>query len=804
MIVHKFGGSSLADAKGFKNVAKIIEANTKPYITVVSAMYGVTNQLQLSIHQAQDSNQDYIKTLESLKIKHYSLLEDLQLSELKSVVDEQLDKVSVALQGVYVTKACPEVTSDFIMGSGEILSAQILANYLKTQFLDTRELIFVDENKVLDPVNSKQALDKFKVQNYIATGYIATSSYDMTMTTLGRNGSDYSAALVAQLFNASELIIWTDIDGVYNADPRMVPQAEVVPEMSYSEAMELAYFGAKVIHPKTMGPAIHAGIPLRIKDSFNPEKPGTLISNTVSESKTIVKGFTLVPEISLLNLEGSGLIGVPGISEKLFSCLTRERISVMAISQASSEHSICIAVQSAQAQKAQKAIEKAFHYELTHQLVQNIELVSDCCLLAAVGDRMAQTVGVASRLFSALAKVGVNIKAIAQGSSERNITLVVKKEQAEKAIKAAHAAFNLSDQTLSVGLIGPGLIGKQLLTQLCEQLDTLKQKYNLDVRVRGILSSNKMLLNEEGLNLSKWSDLWGSEAKPSNIEEFSKFIKSDYYPHHVIIDCTASDAISEYYPQWIEQRLHIITPNKKAGSSEISHYNKIQQNLKESLTQYLYETTVGAGLPIIKTLRDLIQTGDEVYKIEGVFSGTLSYIFNNFNAQTSFSEIVKTAKEKGYTEPDPRDDLSGMDVARKVLILGREMGLVKNISDVKIQNLVPQALQSIESTEEFLTELSKFDNDMEAKRKEAEDKGEVLRFVGSVNSEGEISAELKSYPKEHAFGGLSGTDNIISFTTKNYNSQPLIIRGPGAGPEVTAEGVFADLLRLAYNLGSRL
>lgn len=804
MIVHKFGGSSLADAQGFKNVAEIINSGAKPYITVVSAMYGVTNQLQLSIHQAQDSNKDYLKTIETLKIKHYELLESLQLSELKSVVDEQLDKVSVALQGVFVTRACPEVTSDFIMGSGEILSAQVLASYLKTDFLDARELIFVDENKVLDTKNSEEAQKKFKSSQYIATGYIATSSYDMTMTTLGRNGSDYSAALIAQLFNADELIIWTDIDGVYNADPRIVPQAEVVPEMSYSEAMELAYFGAKVIHPKTMGPAIHSSIPLRIKDSFHPEKPGTLITNKASESKTIVKGFTLVSDIALINLEGSGLIGVPGISEKLFSCLSKERISVMAISQASSEHSICIAVQSSQAKKAQKAMEKAFHYELTHQLVQNVELLDGCCLLAAVGDKMAQTPGVASRLFSALAKVGVNIKAIAQGSSERNITLVIKKEQAEKAIKAAHAAFNLSDQTLSVGLIGPGLIGKQLLKQLSEQLESLKTKYNLDVRVRGILSSQKMLLSDDGLELNSWADQWESKAEASDINAFSKFIKSDYYPHHVIIDCTASDKISEHYPEWIDERLHIITPNKKAGSSDISHYKQIQQNLKQSQTQYLYETTVGAGLPIIKTLRDLIQTGDEVYKIEGVFSGTLSYIFNNFNSETSFSEIVKIAKQRGFTEPDPRDDLSGMDVARKVLILGREMGLEKNISDVSIENLVPKPLQAIESSDEFMQKLSDFDSEMEEKRKQAEEKGEVLRFVGSVDSQGNISAELKSYPKDHAFGGLSGTDNIISFTTKNYNSQPLIIRGPGAGPEVTAEGVFADLLRLAYNLGSRL
>ena len=322
--------------------------------------------------------------------------------------------------------------------------------------------------------------------------------------------------------------------------------------------------------------------------------------------------------------------------------------------------------------------------------------------------------------------------------------------------------------------------------------------------MRGILSSQKMLLSDDGLALNDWADQWESKAQASDIHAFGEFIKSDYYPHHVIIDCTASDKISEFYPKWIEERLHIITPNKKAGSSDISHYKQIQQNLKQSQTQYLYETTVGAGLPIIKTLRDLIQTGDEVYKIEGVFSGTLSYIFNNFNSETSFSEIVKLAKQKGFTEPDPRDDLSGMDVARKVLILGREMGLEKNISDVSIENLVPKPLQGIESSDEFMQKLSDFDSEMETKRKQAEDKGEVLRFVGSVDREGNISAELKSYPKDHAFGGLSGTDNIISFTTKNYNSQPLIIRGPGAGPEVTAEGVFADLLRLAYNLGSRL
>lgn len=820
MLVHKFGGTSLADANCFLNVYNIVKhsSTSTPQVIVVSAMAGVTNLLQLCLDEAKAQKLKNVPVhLEKIREKHKDLILQLGLDSetYQSFVDEEITQVATALETVAATKSVPEQIFDFVMGRGEILSSKLLTALFQkkgndTRWIDARELLVVDEHKQPLADECQARVDKAKINKTelcIATGYIA-STLDGIMTTLGRNGSDYSASLFARFLRAEELIIWTDVAGVYNADPRKVPQAQVIKHLSYSEAMEMAFFGAKVLHPRTMGPAIQAKIPILIKSSLAPEAPGTLISlnSSIEEGhKNVVKGFSIGDNISLINIEGSGMIGVPGTSEKLFGSLARAQISVVAISQASSEHSICIAVNGSDADKAENVIRQAFNYELSHQQIQDVEVIPDCALLAAVGDGMAKTKGVASHLMGALAKAGVNIKAIAQGSSERNITIVIKSYDAQKALNAAHAAFNLSEQTFSVGLIGPGLIGGNLLDQLRDQIGTLKKNYNLDIRLRGLVSSKKMYLAEEQVDLSNWQTLWKQEAQPVDFEAFVDHIKSPYYPHTVLIDCTASDSIASRYDQWMKHGIHIITPNKKAGSGNQKYYDTLRSNTKKYGSEYLYETTVGAGLPIIKSLRDLLQTGDKIEKIEGVFSGTLSYLFNSFDPSQSFSENVKKAKEQGFTEPDPRDDLSGTDVARKVLILAREVGLKLELSDVEIDSLYPKELDAIKDPEKFLVEYQKFDNSMAAKAKAAQQRGCVLRYAGSVDIKNKkVTAKLVEFSTDHPFAGLKGSDNIISFTTQYYKAQPLIIRGPGAGPAVTAAGVFADLLRLSYRLGSPL
>jgi len=812
-VVHKFGGTSLANADRYRDVSRICLLDKSPRkAIVVSAMSGVTNQLIDLIRQAT-RREEYLVSWEALKRQHSDTLSQLlpnHPSGLLQSIETDFDHVKEMLRGIYLARSCSDQMLELISGYGEIWSAQFLNAHLQRQkidstWLDSRQVLVVRSEPLAAVVNwdvSKSKTGDWLKANpaavVVITGFVA-STLEGIPTTLKRNGSDFSASIFGSLFEASVITIWTDVDGVYTADPRLVPEAVVLKELSYNEATELAYFGAKVVHPNTMAPAITREIPIWIRNTFRPEKPGTQIHGKCATDRPVT-GFATIDRMALINLEGTGMIGVPGVSERLFGALKEVGVSVVMISQASSEHSICIAIPEPQALLAKETVEKAFFGELHRGQIQTVSLVTGCSILAIVGDNMARKAGIAGRFLGALGQAGVNVRAIAQGSSERNISVVVEGSQATKAVRAAHAAFYLSPQTLSIGVIGCGLIGGAFLDQLKTQIAGLKERSNIDLRIRGIMNSRKMVLTDPELDLGSWRPRLEGATEKADLAKLVGHLVTDYIPHTVVIDCTADDIVPKQYPEWLKQGIHVITPNKKGNGGPLKLYQQIEQSRQESGRHFLCQATVGAGLPLLRTLRDLVKTGDKILQIEGVLSGTLSFLFNSYTGERAFSEIVKEAKTLGFTEPDPREDLSGLDVARKLMILGREMGLPLELSDLSVQSLVPEPLRS-GTTENFLNRLAEWDVEMKALWEKANAKNEVLRYVGTIIPGGQSSVALKSYPKSHPLAGLTSSDNLVAFRTSRYHSQPLVVRGPGAGPEVTAGGVFADLLRLVSYLG---
>jgi aspartokinase/homoserine dehydrogenase 1 len=817
-LVYKFGGSSLADATRFERVAAIVAARAAPRIAVVvSAMSGVTDALMHAAERAGARDGGYRTQLGELRMRHVSAIESLvpdRSAALIADLDRDLVTLHEVLHAATLLGGASSDARDLVSGYGEVWSARMLAERLTAQgvsatWLDARETLTVTWNGVRPDVDwdaSRTRLEAWLGSHdtpdvIVITGFIASTPNGVA-TTLGRNGSDFSASIFAALLEAGEIHIWTDVDGVMSADPRLVPEALTLSNLSYNEAMELAYFGARVIHPSTMAPAVARGLPIIIRNTFRPELPGTRI-HFGSPSEFAVKGLATIESVAILNVEGTGLIGVPGTAERLFGALRDDGISVIMISQGSSEHSICFAVPGTLADRARAAVERAFFAERHHGQIQNVDVVNDCSILAVVGDGMAGKPGVAARFFSALGKANVNIRAIAQGSSERNISVVVDGADTRRALRAAHAGFYLSKQTLSIGLIGAGNVGRVLLGQIVSQEDTLRQRAKVDLRVRAIASSRRMLLAPRAIPLADWATTFERDAEPIDIPRLVDHVHTDQVPHAVIIDCTASDDIARHYGAWLERGIHVITPNKRANTAGFDYYRRLREANRAEGAHYLYETTVGAALPIIGTLRDLVQTGDEVMRIEGILSGTLSYLFNIYDGSRPFSMLVAEARALGYTEPDPRDDLSGMDVARKMVILAREMGLALELDDVEVEGLVPDTLREGD-VDEFLARLPEHDARIAAMRQEAERDGAVLRYVGSVDRDGSARAGLQKYPVSHPFARIHRTDNIVLFRTGRYDEQPLIVQGPGAGREVTAAGVFSDLLRLASWLGAPL
>lgn len=808
---HKFGGSSLANADRFKCVANLIKE--KRNTVIVSAVFGITDAL-INLINLSAQNKPYKDALNDIRDRHYAITNDLlEINQrTKVAVDIQSDIYNIEhiLRSVSLIGSYSEEIYDLIAGYGEQWSAKILTAYLssftdyKAAYIDARKVLYIKKERHTIHIlwkKSEKAFRTFCAENpadiYIVTGFIA-SYQDGKHATLGRNGSDFSASIFARLGSTENLTIWTDVDGIMSADPKKVPSAFVLDELTYEEVMELAYFGAHIIHPKAIAPAIEKEIPIYIKNSYNPEFPGTKIYKD-AKSLHRIKGLSHVDNIALITLEGSGMIGVPGFAAKVFGILNEINVSVILITQASSEHSICFAIPAHDTKRSVDHLRKQLKFEMKEKIIKKIESEKDCSILAIVGEKMIGSFGIAATIAKALAKASVNIKAIAQGSSERNMSLAIDSYNVTKALRAVHSAFYLSNKTLSIGIIGPGQVGKALINQLHREEKRLEETLNISMRIRGIMDIKQMLLNEKEIDHSSWEGRLEIKGEKSNINKFINHIASDEYPHNVIIDCTSSEKICERYEEFINHGLHIITPNKKASSAPYASYQKLRETVNNSQCQYFYEATVCAGLPVITTLQDLLATGDEIIEIEGIFSGTLSYIFHHFKGDSSFSDIVKMAKEKGYTEPDPRDDLSGMDIARKVVILAREIGIEIELEDVMVKSLVPYELKDL-SVSDFINKLPLYDDSMMNLLQEAIGKGEILRYVGKIHKDGTISVDIKSYPANHAFSNLKESDNIVSFTTRRYYDQPLIIRGPGAGAEVTAAGIFADILRLARSL----
>jgi aspartokinase/homoserine dehydrogenase 1 len=813
--IQKFGGTSVKDAGRIRRASM-----------VVSALGGVTDALLELVDLARSRGDGLNDAVESLANRHRETAADLLDEKRQKIFEDHLnadlEDLHQLLRAISIARHPAQAVSDYLVGYGEVWSALLLSQFLlgegvAAHFLDARDVLVVEEGE-LGPLveweetqkRVRQFLDQDKEplpEVLVITGFVATTTEGVP-TTLRRNGSDYTASIFGALLEASSITIWTDVDGVLSADPRRVPDAVTLAELSYEEAMELAYFGAKVLHPATMAPAVKNEIPIWIKNTANPEGHGTCIKKrsekieAASDARHAVRGFSTVDQVCLLNLEGTGLIGIPGVAERLFGALREVGVSVIMISQASSEHSICCAIFERDKARAEKVVKEAFFPELHRGQILTVDLIGGCTVVAAVGDQMAATPGVAGTFMGSLGKAGINILAVAQGSSERNISVVVEEKEAARALRAVHAGFFLSEQTLSLGLVGPGLIGKELLSQLAQQADQLKNDFAVDVRLRGIADSKHMLLSEGPIPLSQWADEFAKADVSVDLNAFASHIQAEHLPHAVILDCTANDEVAGKTPEWLSRGIHVVTPNKKGNAGPLNRYKDARRAARRMFSHYYTEATVGAGLPIISTLRDLVQTGDRVLSIDGVFSGTLAYLFNVYDGTVAFSQIVSDARDKGYTEPDPRDDLSGLDVARKAVILAREMGREVELSDVQIESLVPEALNAAKTPEDFLEGLKEFDDQMAQRLTEAREKNSVLRYVAAVPNEGPLKVQLQVLPADHAFAGLSGSDNIIAFRTQRYDAQPLIVRGPGAGPAVTAGGVFADLLRLAARLGA--
>lgn len=820
-VVHKFGGTSVADAGRYRAVADILLARRaagERACVVVSAMSGVTDALLGLVVRAAARDAAYTDALRAVRARHLDTAAALGLGAareraLAEAVESDFRELEEVLRGVWIARLQSEHIAEFVSGHGELWSARFLDALLEergcpSRWLDARDVLVVESDArgvAVDWKVSRGRLSRWlegrEPDPLVVTGYVA-STREGVATTLKRNGSDYSASIFAALLDAAEVTIWTDVDGVLSADPRRVPDALVVPALSYQEAAELAYFGAKVIHPNTMAPVIAGGIPVHIKNTFRPDAEGTTIS-AESSSDIPVKGFASVEGMTLVNVEGTGMVGVPGVANKLFGALRAEGVSVVLISQGSSEHSICFAVPGAQGALAKRTVEEAFMPEMSRGQIQTVGLNEGCCILAAVGDGMVDEPGVAGKFFTALGRAGVSVRAIAQGSSERNISAVIDERETTRALRNVHSAFYLSPQTLSVGVVGTGLIGGTFLDQLNARLAGLREHRSIDVRVRGVMNSRRMLLDDRAVDLGSWKDDLNGRGAEADVERFAEHVLAEHLPHACIIDATSDARVAALYERWLDRGINVVTPNKKGNTGTLAQYRAVREAARRRGRYFLYETNVGAGLPVIHTLRGLLDTGDEVLKIEGVLSGTLSYIFNTFDGRVPFSQVVREAHARGYTEPDPREDLSGMDVARKLVILAREMGMEVELEDVEVESLVPADLRA-STVEEYFDNLGRHDRSVAERLHAARARGEVLRYVGTIEPTGRVSASLQPYPLAHPFASLSESDNVVSYRTARYNAQPMIVRGPGAGPAVTAAGVFADLLRLATFVGAPL
>ncbi|NCS81395.1 MAG: bifunctional aspartate kinase/homoserine dehydrogenase I [Ignavibacteria bacterium CG1_02_37_35] len=813
----KFGGSSIASAERIKNVIEIIKSSLKKdkeLAVVFSAYHSVTDKLVAASHLAAEGNANYLDNLKELENRHLAIAKELisvsKQSSALANIKFQLNELDDILHGVFLIKELSLKTLDYILSFGERLSAYTISEILNDKkiannFLDARSVIKTDAQfgnaRVLFDLTNKNIQKYFAANKklQIVTGYIASTIENET-TTLGRGGSDFTASIIGAALNAKEIEIWTDVDGVLTANPQKVKNAFPIKHLTFNEAMELSHFGAKVIYPPTMQPAHAKGIPLRIKNTFNPSAEGTLISKKKIANDFLIKGISSIDAISLVLVEGSGMVGVAGIAERIFSALAKKQINVILITQASSEHSICLAIPPRDKKKAKEAIEFEFKLELIEKKISEVKVENDFAIIAIVGENMQKTPGIAGRVFQALGRNGINIAAIAQGSSELNISVVISKKDEAKALNALHEAFFLSKtKSLHLFLVGPGLIGKTFLTQLKNHQQKLAKEFSTSVHVCGIVNTKKMILRKEGISLDKWEKELTSSNEISNLQTFVTTLKEFNLRNSIFIDCTASEEVVNYYLDVLSSNISVVTPNKRANTKSFTFYKKLRETASKHNVKFLYETNVGASLPIIGTIKDLVTSGDSMTKIEGILSGTLSYIFNSFKAGKKFSSVVLEAREKGYTEPDPREDLNGKDVARKLLILARECGYQMELSDIKVENLIFPKAQKVKTVKEFFGVLKENDGAFEKLRLKEEKDGKVLRYIAKLEK-GKAEVSLQAIDRTHPFFFMSGNDNILAVHTLNYVHSPLVIKGPGAGADVTAAGVFADVLRISNYL----
>ena len=810
MQVLKFGGSSVANAENIENVVNIIRQRSagEKTIVVVSALGGITDILLDCGTMAAEGDEMYKEKLQAAEARHMETVKALipvtRQSRILSYVKTQCNELEDIFNGIFLLKELSPATKDRIASYGELLSTQILVSKLSSLDIaagwkDARELITTDSSYTA--ANIDFGLTNINVYEYfsqnndnvtVVPGFIAADAAKRT-TTLGRGGSDYTAAIIAAAVNADKLEIWTDVSGMMTADPRLVSTAKAIAHISYQEAMELSHFGAKVIYPPTIQPVMKKEIPVWIKNTFKPEDEGTLIESASVHNGKNIRGISSVNEIVLLSLEGSGMIGIPGFSKRLFEALSQEKINVILITQGSSEHSICVGIEQQNAALAKQSIDSVFSHEIETGKVEPLVIESDLSIIALVGDNMKNHPGISGKMFGALGRNGVNVRAIAQGSSERNISAVISRNDVKKAINVLHEEFfETAYKQIHLFIVGIGNVGSKLLAQIHQQQAYLQEHLRLQIKVVGIANSKNMYFNDEGINLLTWKEKI-QRGEPMDIERFNETIHSKNLRNAVFADVTANEQIAHSYDSLLQRTVSVVACNKIACSSPYKYYKKLKDLAKEYNAHFLFETNVGAGLPVISSLNDLLRSGDQVNRIEAVLSGTLNFVFNHYDGTKSFADVVQQAQNEGYTEPDPRLDLSGTDVMRKIMILAREAGEKLEMEDITNNSFMPPACMH-GSVADFYNEMRNHEEHFLALYKEAAKAGTKLKFVATYDN-GKAAVGLQQIPPQNDLYHLYGKDNVVLLYTNRYSEQPLVIKGAGAGAEVTASGVFADIIR---------
>lgn len=800
----KFGGKSLTNISAFAKVDNLLQ-QAKPQLIIVSALGSTTANL-LEVLQLAAEKQEYHTLLAQVIEQHLQLAEALLANSqaFRAAITKDAETLQAMLQTTAQLGSYDNSLKDYILSLGEYWSSELFAQYcsLETEVIDATKILVIDNSGarlLVDWQATQENLQFFLKQKHakhlIITGFICANQKGQRAT-LGFEGSDYSAAIFGRLFDVEKITIWTDVDGIFTANPTKVKDATVISELSYNEAFELAYFGASIIHPHTIQPAMVKNIPIRIANIFKSQQAGTLIlAKPRSDNNHHIRGISCLEHVSLISVEGTGMLGACGTAAKIFDILSRANISVLLISQVSSEHSICFVVKDNVVQQAYEALQEWLALDLNRQLVQSIVVKKDCSVLSIVGEPMIGMPGNSARLLGYLAQANINVKALSQGANERNISVVIDSLDCLRAINTVHTGFYLSKPVVQIGLIGPGNVGQAFLKQFLENKQRLEQELNITLNLKAIASSTKMSFIASATSVAEYMSTLLNSKQKLDYQKFIKALAPNHFTHSVVVDCTASESLTDLYPSFIELGCHIITPNKKATSGSFKRFKKIKALCSQTYRHFLYETNVCAGLPVIKTLQDLIATGDIIYKVQGVFSGTLSYLFNEVSSGVCFSKALNTAYELGLTEPDPRDDLNGMDVARKCVCLARELGYQIELSEVEIRPILPESLLA-GTVEEFLSQRKQMDQVFESKLAQLKKSAKKLVYSGTITEQGKVCLELAEVDQKSPFYNLKGTDNMVIYHTKRYDQYPLVIQGPGAGAEVTAAGVFADLLRL--------